>query len=186
MHPFRHISLEKDLLERLREGDNDVFTFIFTGYYKDMVLFGMNFTRDKEIAEEIVQEAFVKLWDERRSIIVDKSIKSYLLRCVQNRCIDWIRHKKIRQKYLEEASATLETFEYNTDNYVLDSELKDLLKAALGKLPPEIYEAYCLSRHKGLKYKDIATTMKVSVRTVEVRIGKALSSLREELKDYLG
>jgi len=177
--------LEKSLLTRLRGGDQDAFTVMFTTYYKDMVLFAMNFTREKEIAEEIVQETFVRLWDERKTITIGISLKSYLLRCIQNRCIDWIRHKKIRQKYRDEVSSTLETFEYNTDNYVINSELKDLLKVALSKLSPEIYEAYCLSRYKGLKYKEIATKLKVSVRTVEVRIGKALISLREELKDYL-
>jgi RNA polymerase sigma-70 factor (family 1) len=180
-----YINLEKSLLTRLREGDRDAFTIFFTTYYKDLVLFAMNFTRQPEIAEEIVQETFVSLWDDHKVIIITSSLKSYLLRCVQNRCIDWIRHKKIRQKYVEEVTATLETFEYNTDNYVLNSELKDLLKVALGKLSPEIYEAYCLSRYKGLKYKDMAKKLKVSVRTVEVRMGKALSFLREELKDYL-
>lgn len=177
--------LEKTLLKRFREGDQDAFTVIFKTYYKDMVLFAMNFTREAEISEEIVQDTFVRFWDERGTITIDHSLKSWLLRCVQNRCIDWIRHKKIRQKYQDEISITLETFEYNTDNYVINSELEDILKIALGKLPPEVYEAYCLSRYKGLKYKDIAAKQKVSARTVEVRIGKALTLLREELKDYL-
>ncbi|HLP72934.1 MAG TPA: RNA polymerase sigma-70 factor [Bacteroidales bacterium] len=177
--------MEKTWLKRFREGDRDAFTVIFTTCYRDMVLFAMNFTRETEIAEEIVQDTFVKLWDDRKFLTIDISLKSYLLRCVQNRCIDWIRHEKIRQKYLEDASATLASYEYNTDNYVINSELEDLLKIALAKLPPEIYEAYCMSRYKGLKYKDIAIRLKVSVRTVEVRIGKALSSLREDLKDYL-
>jgi RNA polymerase sigma-70 factor (family 1) len=180
-----YIPLEKTLLTRFREGDRDAFTVIFTTYYKDMVLFAMNFTRQAEMAEEIAQDTFVTLWDERKSITITSSLKSYLLRCIQNSCIDWIRHMKIRQKYLEEVSTTLETFEFNTDNYVLNSELKDLLNVALSKLSPEIYEAYCLSRYKGLKYREIAIKLKVSVRTVEVRIGKALSFLREELKDYL-
>jgi RNA polymerase sigma factor (sigma-70 family) len=123
-----YIPLEKTLLTRFREGDRDAFTVIFTTYYKDMVLFAMNFTRQAEIAEEIAQDTFVTLWDERKSITITSSLKSYLLRCIQNSCIDWIRHMKIRQKYLEEVSTTLETFEFNTDNYVLNSELKDLLK----------------------------------------------------------
>jgi RNA polymerase sigma-70 factor (family 1) len=177
--------LEKTLLTRFREGDQDAFTVIFNTYYKDLVLFAMNFTRIPEIAEEIVQDTFVRFWDERRTITIDRSLKSWLLRCVQNRCIDWIRQKKIRKKYNDEVATTLETFEYNTDNYVINSELEDIFKIALGKLSPEVYEAYCLSRNKGLKYKDIAAKQKVSERTVEVRIGKALTLLREELKDFL-
>lgn len=177
--------LESTLLYRLKEGDHDAFTVIFTTYYKDLVIFAMNFLKQREIAEEIVQDIFVRLWDNSKTLSIDNSLKSYLLKCVQNSCFDLIRHNKIVQRYNDEIGSSQETFEFNTDNYVINSELEDLLKVALDKLSPEIYEAYCLSRYKGLRYKDIAVKMKVSVRTVEVRIGKALVILRDELKDYL-
>ncbi|MGE5406465.1 MAG: RNA polymerase sigma-70 factor [Methanosarcina sp.] len=186
--PTRMLSrqfLESTLLYRLKEGDHDAFTVIFTTYYKDLVIFAMNFLKQREIAEEIVQDIFVRLWDNSKTLSIDNSLKSYLLKCVQNSCFDLIRHNKIVQRYNDEIGSSQETFEFNTDNYVINSELEDLLKVALDKLSPEIYEAYCLSRYKGLRYKDIAVKMKVSVRTVEVRIGKALVILRDELKDYL-
>ena len=76
-------------------------------------------------------------------------------------------------------------FEYDTDSYVLHSELQEQIEVALSKLPDDISAAFRMNRNKGLKYQEIAEIMDVSVRTIEVRIGKALNLLRNHLKDYL-
>jgi len=177
--------IETSLVTKLREGDNNAFSVIFTSYYKDLVLFALNFTHNIESAEEIVQDLFVKIWEDHETIIINGSLKSYLLKAVHNKCIDRIRHLKIRQKYNNEVLTNSIDYEYNTDNYLITSELEDLVRTALDKLPPEISQAYRMNRYEGLKYQEIAEKLNVSVRTVEVRIGKALCALRIELQDYL-
>jgi RNA polymerase sigma-70 factor (ECF subfamily) len=148
------------------------------------VIFASRYTNNLSHAEEIVQDTFIMLWEDRCSIRINTSLKSYLLKTVQNKCIDWFRHKKIvkaHQNYVLEKPPQLSL---NTDSYLLYSELNERIENALRLLPDPISEAFRLNRQEGLKYAEIAEISGVSVRTVEVRIGKALHLLRRYLKDY--
>ena len=104
---------------------------------------------------------------------------------IQNRSIDWLRHLKICDQYNVYADRHFRLMENNTENYILFSELETNLEKALNLLPPEISLAFRMNRQEGLTQIEIAERQNVSVRTIEVRIGKALILLREQLKDYL-
>ena len=176
---------EKVLITKLKEGDKNAFSLIFTIYYKDLVLFATNYIHKADLAEEIVQDTFVKIWEEHEELNIVFSLKSFLLKSVQNKCIDMIRHQKIRQNHINDVILNSPDYEYNTDNYLTNSELVGLIKTTLDNLPDEISQAYRMNRFEGLKYHEIAEKLNISVRTVEVRIGRALCSLRHELQDYL-
>ncbi|MDO9254674.1 MAG: RNA polymerase sigma-70 factor [Bacteroidales bacterium] len=178
-------SYERILLEKLKNDDQSAFSVIFTRYYQDLVHFSYGFTRDSDASEEIVQEVFLKLWENRNSLVIYNSLKSFLLKTVQNRSIDSLRHVNITNKY---ASKVLEhpfLSENDTENYILHSELQANFNHAMEKIPFEYAEAYRMSRIETMNYQEIAQKLNVSVRTVEVRISKALHILREELKDFL-
>lgn len=177
--------VEKVLLAKLKSGDNSAFSTIFSAYYRDLVLFAARFTKDQENAEEVVQDIFVKLWEDHESIKIDISLKSFLLRSVQNKCIDMIRHRKIKDAHSSYVLENHSLFECDTDNYVLFSELREQIDRTLNRLPDELSGTFRMSRFKGLKYDEIAEILNVSVRTIEVRISKALNVLRTELKDYI-
>ncbi len=176
--------VEKALISRMKLGDKSSFSSIFDAYYQDLVMFAVRFTHDLNNAEEIVQDTFVRLWEEHESVNINISLKSYLLKIVQNKCIDWCRHNKITQMHVKFVLESLPLFEYDTDSYILHSELQEQIEIALGRLPEEISEAFRMNRYKGLKYYEIADILDVSVRTIEVRIGKALHMLRNHLKEY--
>ena len=176
--------IEKALISRLISGDYSAFSSIFNAYYKDLVLFAARFTNDVSNAEEIVQDTFVWLWEKHEYIKVNTSLKSYLLKSVQNKCIDWYRHRKIMQAHNDFVTMSSSLAECNTDKYILHSELQEQIEIMLEKLPEEIAGTFRMNRLKGLKYKEIAEKLNVSERTVEVRIGKALQFLRDNLKDY--
>jgi RNA polymerase sigma-70 factor (ECF subfamily) len=117
--------------------------------------------------------------------MIHSSLKSFLLKTVQNRSIDSLRHVSITHKY---ASIVLEhplLAENDTENYILHSELEANFKHAMDIIPTEYAEAFRMSRMETLNYQEIAQKLDISVRTVEVRISKALKLLRDELKDYL-
>ena len=137
-----------------------------------------------EIVEEIVQEVFVRLWEIHVLIEISISLRSDLLKLVQNKCIDLYRHNKIKQTHNNFILKSSSQFEFDTDNYILYSELKEQLLDALERMPKPISEVFRMNRFKGLKYHEIADIMGVSVRTIEVRIGKTLYFLRNSLKDY--
>jgi RNA polymerase sigma-70 factor (ECF subfamily) len=169
---------ESILLEKLQEGDKAAFS--------DLVMFSTTFTHDLDTSEEIVQEIFVKLWEDRKSIIITTSLKSYLLKSIQNRCIDWIRHLKVRDKVSAEIIENSIGFENNTEEYLLKTELEQAIESSLSQLPDDLAEVFRMNRYEGMKYHEIAEKLNVSLRTIEVRIGKALHLLREHLKDFLG
>jgi RNA polymerase sigma-70 factor (family 1) len=178
--------LESILIEKLRtEGSKNAFSAIFISYYKDLVLYAVNFTHDQDSAEEIVQDVFVRIWEDREILNIDISLKAYLLKSVRNKCIDWSRHADVRKKYHEENSRATLLCDNNTDHYILNSEIESLLKSALKKLPHEVEQVYRMSRFEGLKYHEIAERLQLSVRTIEDRMVKAFCVIRDELKDYL-
>lgn len=180
-----NFSIEKILVEKLKEGDKSAFSSLFTAYYSDLVMFASTFLKDLDSSEEIVQDIFLKLWEDREIIIITTTLKSFLLKLVQNKCLDWLRHAKIINSHYESVMCSSPLLECDTENYILRSEIEKIVKKALDEIPEEIAEPFKLNRYDGLKYREIAEKMHVSNRTVEVRIGKVLQILRDELKDYL-
>lgn len=176
---------ENALVEKLKNSSKSAFSVIFLTYYQDLVRFAFRFTKNLETSEEIVQDVFIKIWEERATLEIRHSLKSFLLKSVQNLSIDRLRHLNIVNKY---ASLVLDNpvlSDNATENYVLRDELELNYIRAMEKIPAEFADVYRLSRIEGKSYSEIAQKLGVSVRTVEVRIGKALILLREELKDFL-
>jgi len=176
---------ERFLIEELNQGNKKAFSLLFNKYYKDLVLFGGNFLPNKSICEDIVQTIFLKLWRDRETLVIDISLKSFLLRSVQNNCLDELRHKGIVREHESYSMAFDLSENTDTENYVLFSDLQGQLDKAIAKLPEVCREAFEMNRLEGLKYREIAERLSVSERTVEVRIGKALGLLRNHLEEFL-
>ena len=181
----KNLISEQFLVERLKSGDPDSFSFIFSTYFRDMVFFAYSFTHELNAAEDIVQDTFVKLWEDHEKLNVVVSLKSVLLKTIQNKCIDWHRHNKVVNIHSDYIIDNSPLYDYDTDNYVLKSELEGIIENAVSTLPGNIKEAFEMNRYEGLKYQEIAVILNVSVRTIEVRIGKALDLLRRKLIDFL-
>lgn len=173
------------MVEKLIAGDSDSFTEIFKVYYRDLVIFANSFTNDFATAEEIVQDTFIKIWEDREILNIKVSLKSYLLKTVQNKCINWHRRRRVINNYNSHIIRTTRLFEYDTDNYILLSEMKSTLKKAYSQLPEKLQETYKLHRSEGLKYSEIAEQLNISVKAVEARMSKALRFLRKKMIDFL-
>src|ERR1035437_395789 len=180
-----NFSIEKILVEKLKGSDKSAFSSLFTAYYSDLVMFAITFLKDLDSSEEIVQDVFLKLWEDREVIIVTTTLKSFLLKLIQNRCLDCLRHAKVINSHHDTVINSSPLLECDTENYILRSEIEKIVQKALDKIPEEIAEPFKLNRYEGLKYREIAEKMHVSNRTIEVRVGKVLQILRNELKDYL-
>lgn len=174
---------ENFLLSALRQDNKEAFSLLFQKYYTDLVLFCGNFVRDQSSCEDIVQSIFLKLWNDRKNIRIETSLKSYLLRAVRNSCFDEFRHLEIVRQYESDPDHSV-LDSYDTENYILYSDLSAHLQQALDQLPAPYREAFEMNRFEGLKYREIAVRLNVSERTVEVRVGKALEMLRKLLKDF--
>ncbi len=175
---------EAIIVERLRNKDKRAFELVFNEYYGIMVSYAMRFMDMRENAEEIVQEVFVKFWEKCEQLALDSSIKSYLYRSVHNTCLNHLKHEKVKDAYRQyvvhymEESAEDKYFHKNTD------DVQERILDEVNNLPPRCSEIFKLSRYEGLKYQEIAEHLNISVKTVEVQMGKALRVLREKFKDY--
>ena len=119
------------LVEGIHNNDKASFTAIFLQYYKDLVIFSYSFTKDRNAAEEIVQDVFLKLWENRNYLVIQTSLKSYLLKSVQNLSLDWLRHQKVKSGCAEDILDHSLLYENETENYVLQSELQEMIIKSL-------------------------------------------------------
>lgn len=176
---------ERDLLQKLSKGSEAAFSVLFTHYYADLVLFAGSWLKgEQEACEDMVQEVFLRLWSDRAEAAGIDSLKSFLLKAVQNRCISYLRHKQIESKYAGLAAVTMSTVSRETEHYILYSELRERLDEALEILSPVQRKCFEMSRFEGVKQTEIAKELNVSLRTVELRLSEALQILQEQLKDY--
>jgi RNA polymerase sigma-70 factor (family 1) len=176
---------EQILIAKLKAGDKSTFSSIFSFYYANLVSFANTILKDTITSEEIVEDCFVYLWENHEVLAITSSLKSYLLKMVQNKCINHIKHMQVENRYSQLVVKYSAIFERDTENYIFRNELESKIEEALNSLPPETKEAFVMSRFEGKKYQEIADYQSVSVRTIEDRISKALAHMRIFLKDYL-
>ena len=174
---------DKELYLKLKEGNEQAFQVLFKKYYSAMCHFARQFLNDSEMADETVQDMFVKIWEKRESLNIETSVKHYFFRSVRNHCLNQIQHEKIKKQY---AKVVLESasHEISPEQYFIEVDLVKRIEASIEALPPKRKEIFRLSREQGMKYRDIAETLNISVKTVEAQMGLALKHLRDELKDF--
>lgn len=176
---------EQDLLLKLSEGSHAAFVSLFEYYYKNLVMFAGTWLRnEQEACEDIVQDVFLNLWEKRKEMAQVVSLKSFLLKSVQNNCISYLRHQHIEDKYAGLQLLESGKVSHETEHYILYSELNSRLQEALGQLSPMQRQCFEMNRMQGMKQAEVARELKVSLRTVELRIAEALKILKQCLKDY--
>ena len=163
--------------------DEQAFKELFLEFYPALCLFAMRYIVQEEVAKDVVQDVFFKIWKNRKNTDITTSFRNFLITSVRNSCTDYLRKRELKERYLgkNRLSAVLDSPE---DVYTL-KELETAIGEALKKLPATVREAFEMSRFKGMTYAAVADTMNVPPKTVEAYISKALKTLRIELKDYL-
>lgn len=154
----------------------------FKENYSALCRFAYSFMKDVDDAEEVVQNTFVKLWKSKE--LVETSVKAYFYKSVRNACLNQKKHIEIREEYKGDNKRLLDEGG-NLEAEVEANELKEKINRAIDKLPVQRKKVFVLSRFDGLKYKEIATKMGISPKTVENHMGITIKFLKEELKDYL-
>ena len=178
--------MKDQLAARIKLGDEQAFELFFRKYYVRLCVFANKFLNDPDEATDIVQEVFSKIWEGRSEIDPEDSLKSYVFKIAQNLSINKLRRKKVESGYTEIYKLVfIEQLEFSAHESLLAKELEENITRAVMKLPSECLKVFELSRIEGLKYREIAYNLHISVKTVEAQMSKALKSLRLELRDYL-
>lgn len=174
---------DNEIIKRIRQGDVKQFESLFRSSYVSLVRYAKSFVRDHDSAEEIVQDLFVKLWDERDRITIENSLNGYLFRSVHNRCIHLLEHRKVIEKHERETITGQKGSIENVSEQIHYNELQSAVAKILERLPERCGKIFCMNRFEGLKYYEIAEKLAISVKTVEADMGKALKEFRKALKE---
>ncbi len=173
---------EHKLLAKLKNGDEQAFEKLFRHYYAPLCLYASGILQNSATAEEVVQQFFVRFWERRKTITIDTSPKSYFFRSVKNRCLNTIKHEKVKQQHIK--TLQLEAVPPPYDAYFLEVDLRNDIEKSIAALPEKRREIFRLSREEGLKYREIAEKLGISIKTVETQMGLAIKYLRERLRKY--
>lgn len=187
----KYISLsDENLLGLIQNNEDKAFQFLFKKYYPRLLAYAIRFVKEKEIAEDIIQEVFMSFW-EKRQLLKSISLSSLLFCMVRNASINYLKQKVLVEKYPiefienidgEEKLYTLD-FALSADEETLYEELKKKIQEALSILPERSREIFLLSRFNGLKNKEIASKLDISTTAVEKHISKSLKKISLYLKD---
>jgi RNA polymerase sigma-70 factor (ECF subfamily) len=177
-------------ISKLKAGDKSEYERIYFEFYDVLFSLGKQYLMNAEEAEEIVQEAFLKLWEIRVVLHEKSNIKNFLYTLVKNNCLNYIRNKQnaeklMRNYHYQELQYRYEALDKLGDNFLQYQELKGKIDTAIDALPENLKIVFEMNRFQDLRYKDIAHQLKISEKTVEARMSKALKILRNDLKDYL-
>lgn len=171
--------------KRISESDREAFNALFRYLYPRLITFAMRYTGRKSVSDDIVQEAFVTLWNRRQQIDHQKSLKAYMYRIVRNRSLNYLRDHSNEVLGLDRTEREAEAVSGPADMEQEDDKKRmKLLKSWINELPERQQEAFKLSRFEGLDHEEIAGVMEVSPYTVNNHIMHALDKLKERYEAH--
>jgi RNA polymerase sigma-70 factor (family 1) len=160
---------DTEIIGRIRKGDIGQFESLFKSSYVSLVRYAKTLIKDQDTAEEIVQDLFFRLWQDREKIKIESSLNGYLFRSVHNRCLHHIEHNKVVERH------AADILHYK--------ELQARIAGILERLPERCGKIFYMNRFEGLKYTEIAEKLSISIKTVEANMGRALKEFRKELTE---
>lgn len=172
---------EQNLAKSIREGNEDAFEKMFFEYYSSLCRFSKGYVGTAEIARDVVQEVFIKIWSNRVNFYIHTSVKAYLFQAVRNRSLNEIQRKKRYQSFEEEYSRELKTKKVPEPDTSSDDLTKKIWQI-VNEMPEKRKVVFTLYREHGLSYKEIADILDIKRKTVENHMGRALNFIRESLE----
>lgn len=165
--------------------DIKVFEEIFKENFTKLCSYARTFIKDFDTSKEIVHDCFVILWDKRSDIDLSKNVKSYLYTSVHNKCLNYIRDNKKFTKNFDSLETGIFDISINDNNKLEFEEVQTKINDAINSLPEKCREIFKMNRFGEMKYKEIAEKLGISIKTVEAQMSKALTVMRENLKEYI-
>jgi RNA polymerase sigma-70 factor (ECF subfamily) len=181
---------ERAILADIKKGSLPAFRRLFEQYYALLCGIACGYLKHRHLAEEVVDDLFFKVWENREMLEIHTSLKAYLITAVHHRCLNHLKQSQLERRMLSDNAGVnrdeLLCREVSTPlSNLISDELEADIHKAIRALPAECGEIFQLSRHEGLKYEEIARQKKISVNTVKTQMKIALQKLREALSAYL-
>lgn len=166
------------ILRLIKEGDRLAFRHLFETWFTPLCRFMHLYISEKTVVEELALDLFMHIWENRKTLQIQVSLKSYLFQAARNRCLNELRKQKNTVSLDEISGEIIDAGVYSLE----ETELHNLIQEAVLALPDKCREVFDLSRNESLSNREIADRMNISVKTVEAQITKAL----KRIKNFLG
>lgn len=176
---------EKELIEKLKNGDSFAFEILFYKYRNKVKGFARNMVPAQIDLEEVVQEVFVKVWMKREMIKPDKDFQAYLFSIAKNLILDYLKSAVNRRLYFVEENFQQDMLIEEGSEITITQEAEDKLMELIDQMPERRREIFKLSRFNGMSYRQIAERLHISENTVDSQIRNALAFLRKEFRKFL-
>jgi RNA polymerase sigma-70 factor (ECF subfamily) len=175
------IDSENYILKQIQNGDAHAFEALFKTYYKQVYNHARYYIKDESACHDVVQEIFLYIWDKRKGLAIEKSIKSYLFMATHNACVNFLQKQATKQRAISNVWPDLPS-EQDGYDVIFENALRESIEETMEELPEQCKEVFKLSRLKGYKHKEIAQRLNISTRTVETQIYRALKVLKKKFK----
>ena len=175
---------DEKLLQLLRANNEQAFKEIYIRYWKPIFEAAWHRLASKEVAKELAQTIFLRIWEKRNSIHITH-LPSYLQTAIKNSVINYVEASMVHKKYLQHVVHTGSTTCQGTESTLTFHELSQAIEKAIAMLPEKTRQVFRLSRFDHLSTREIATSLNISEKTVEYHITQSLKTLRLYLKEYL-
>lgn len=169
---------EQLLVSELKKGNEKAFRKLYDFYYQDIYGYSISLLKSKELAEENVQDVFLKIWLHRDNLNLEQSFKSYLFTIARNQAFNLLNKAANDVLLKEEVFYTSEKSHDEGDYSIREADCKKLKKQAIKQLPPKRKRIFKMSRKEGKTYEEISQELGISVNTVKNQMSKALESMR--------
>ena len=178
---------ERQLLERLRDSDQEAFRILFEKYQPVLFRFVLHSLHEADDAHDVVQETFVRIWDRRASLKPELPLLALLFRMSRNLVRDRAKHQAVRKRLEPDVPSSMHPSAENPEETLHGSVLEERINTIVRtKLPAKCREVFLLSRVEGMSNAEISERLGITVKTVENQITRGLKILRRELRGYVG
>jgi RNA polymerase sigma-70 factor (ECF subfamily) len=177
----RNFEYGNHYMKSFQAGEERGFSFFFKEFYAALCYFSYTIIKDRDAAEDIAEEAFIKLWERHPSFENAANIKSFLYAIVRNASIDWLRQQKKRLSYTKEIIYLAEEKESFIEQQIIEAETYREVVASLKILPPKCRQIFRMIYFEGKDYGQIASELNLSINTIRVQKARALAMLRRQL-----
>ncbi|WP_276482774.1 RNA polymerase sigma factor [Paraflavitalea pollutisoli] len=182
--PIKALHNEAELLNRIAQGDAASFEQLFDAYWDGIYQVAFTLTKSRELARDMVQEIFLKIWLQRQSLPEKDNFTSFLFIVARNHIFDELRKQLREQPFVEHLTAWFAESPFQADQRLLYQESQTLLQKSLDQLSDQQRQVYLLTRESGWTQDEIAQHLGVSKNTVKTHMSRALAAIREYLTGH--
>lgn len=175
---------DEELMQEIKADNMIGFDTLYKRYSKRLLKFSFSILKSREESENILQDVFLNLWENRHKVENDSSVKYYIFTIAYNSSISLIRKKVRETQFIDFLKMRQDITQEPLSVEIEFNELKNKIDQIIDHLPQRQKEVYLLHRNEGLKYHEIAEKLKISVNTIENHMSRALKTIRKELDDF--